>query len=253
MKTLMYVFGVLALLFCGCFAFASSADDINQIQGQLNADFTKQAALVTVSSTQDKKADDIKFVYDAYTKTKAKYDQDLTAYNTKAAEVMRGYQLLQPSVENYSQRVQSHNAHQCTETCRNGSCDGSCAWYTNERIQLDANKAQLQQAAAPLDAQASQLQTDKGYLDQTFEKLNLIQQGVKSDVAAWKAAQEKLKADWLANEAEIAALQATLAKVKGENDACLAKIPPACQISPLLDDQCEKMHAACGRMFDGNR
>lgn len=247
------VLAVLALLFCGCLAFASPADDIANIQNRISTDVAKRADMVQTSNAQDKKADDIKFVYNAYTKAKAQYDSSLQTYTTNVEEVKRGFDLLAPSLENYNQRVNQHNANQCTETCTNGRCDGSCAWYNAEKNQLGNNKQQIENVAAPLRQRAAQLENDKNYLDQTYDKLNTIYQGVQSDVAAWTAKEQQLKADWLANEAEISTLLADLARLKGENNDCLAKIPPACQINPLLDDKCEQMHAACGRMFDGNR
>jgi chromosome segregation ATPase len=255
-----HVLAVFALLFCGCLAFASTADDINQIQNQINTDVAKRADMVTRSNAQDKKADDIKFVWNAYTKAKTQYDSDVTNFNNKSNEVKRGFELLEPSIENYKERVNAHNARQCVEQCTNGSCDGSCGWYTAEKNQLDNNLQQLKQAEAPLDAAANQLQSDKSYLDQTYEKLNTIYQGVQSGIAQWKADELALKAEWEANEAEIAKLQAMLAQLQGENMDCFAKIPPACQNpeigpdgKPILDQNCERMHAACGRMFDGNR
>lgn len=254
------IIAILALLFCGCLAFASNADDIANIQNQLNNDYAKRADIITRSNAQDKKADDIKFVYDAYTKAKTQYDSDITAFNSKYEEVKRGYELLEPSIENYKQRVNAHNSRQCTEQCTNGSCDGSCGWYTAEKNQLDANKAQLEQAEAPLQAAVGRLENDKSYLDQTADKLSTIYSGLQSKVAAWKAAEQGLKAEWFANEAEIATLLATLAQLQGENMDCYSKIPEKCQNpavgpdgKPILDQNCERMHAACGRMFDGNR
>lgn len=245
------LFVVLLLLVSASIAWGDSS--IDAIQQQLNEHIAKRADIAARSDAQDKKADDIKFVFDAYKKADAQYTQDLAAHNAKVTELKRGYELLAPAAENYSQRVDAHNAHQCVEKCTNNSCDGSCAWYEAERSQLDANKASLQAAYAPLDAQGNQLNTEKSYLDQTAQKLDTIQSQLQPDIAAWKAAEAALKAEWDANEADIVQLQAMLAKLKGENDVCFSKIPPACQMNPLLDDKCEQLHAACGKLFDGNR
>ncbi len=255
-----------ALLLCtilfavGLFA-QTTGDQINALQQQIDARVAKRADFKAASDAQDAKASDIKFVYEAWQKQSAKYDQDLAAYNAKYTEVARGYQLLEPAAENYKQRVSQHNANQCTEKCVNGSCDGSCAWYNSEKAQLDANKAQLEQAYAPLEARASQLQNDKGYLDQTADKLNTIQQGVRTSVATWKEAEERLKSAFLDNEAEITRLQDMIARLRGSYNNCILNIPKECDKpnatlpngDPLLNGKCEEMHAACGRMFDGNK
>lgn len=251
---------LVALLFAVLSTVCWADDSIDAIQQQINQHVAQRADIAKRSDVQDAKAADIKFVYDAWQKQSAKYNQDLAEYNGKVTELGRNYELLRPASENYAQRVNAHNANQCTEKCTNGSCDGSCAGYTAEKNQLDNNKAQLQEAFAPLDARKAQLDSDKGYLDQTADKLNTIQQGLQSDIPAWKAAETQLKAEWDANEAEIARLQAMLAQLKGENAECFAKIPPACQNpavgpdgKPILDQNCEQMHAACAKMFDGNR
>jgi chromosome segregation ATPase len=244
---------LIAFLFAALATICWADDSMDAIQQQLNDHITKRADIAARSDKQDAKASDIKFVYDAWVKQSAKYKDDLAEYNAKNTEVKRQYELLQPALDNYKQRLAQHNANQCTEVCTNGSCDGKCAWYTAEKNQLDNNRAQLQQAYAPLDAQAQQLQSTAQYLDTTASQLDTIQAGLQKDLATWKQAETDLKAEWDANEAEIARLQALLAKLKGENDACFAKIPPACQMNPLLDDKCEQMHAACGKLFDGNK
>lgn len=251
---------IVALLFAVLSTVCWADDSIDAIQQQLNDHVAQRADIAKRSDVQDAKAADIKFVYDAWKKQSAQYGTDLDAYKSKVTELKRNYDLLAPAAENYAQRVNAHNANQCTEKCTNGSCDGSCAGYTAEKNQLDNNKAQLQQAFAPLDARAAQLESDRSFLDQTASKLDTIQTGLAQDVAAWKAAETQLKAEWDANEAEIARLQAMLAQLKGENAECFAKIPPACQNpaigpdgKPILDQNCEQMHAACAKMFDGNR
>lgn len=242
------------LLFSVAALGQTTGADLDAIQQQLNTHINQRADIAARSDTQDKVADNIKFVYDAWTKQSAKYKTDLDAYNTKNVDVMHQFEVLKPSLDNFSERMRTHNANQCVEKCtQGGGCDGSCGWYERERVQLDENQAQLKSAYAPLDAQAAQLTTDKGYLDQTAGKLDQIAEGLQKDIPAWKQAEADLKTEWDANEAEIARLQAMLSKLKGENDACFAKIPPACQMNPLLDDKCEQMHAACGKMFDGNR
>lgn len=236
------------------FTVAASAQTIDEIQQQLNDHITKRADIAARGDVQDKKAEDIKFVYDAWVKQSASYKEQLDTFNTKNADVVHQYNVLKPSLDNFTERMKAHNTTQCVEKCtQGGGCDGTCGWYERERIQLEQNQAQLKEAYAPLDAQAEQLESTKKFLDEFAGKLDIIGDGLSKDIPAWKQAEADIKTDWEANEAEIARLQALLAKLKGENDTCFAKIPPACQMNPLLDDKCEQMHAACGKMFDGNK
>jgi hypothetical protein len=230
------------------------AQTIDEIQQQLTEHIAARVPLAARGNVLDKKADQISFVYDAFVKQSAVQTQELAAYDAKNADVAHRMAVIQPSLDNWTQRLNYHNANKCTEHCtQGGGCDGSCAGYERERVQLEQNQAALKEAMAPITALANEVDAQHDHLVITSGQLAEIQAGLQKDVPAYKAAEAALKADWDANEAAIARLQAQLAKYKGENDACFAKIPPACQVNPLLDDQCEKMHAACGKMFDGNR
>jgi chromosome segregation ATPase len=203
--------------------------------------------------------ENIAFVSSAYDKQEAKYEQDVAAFTTKAQNLGRQYELLKPALDNYNQRVAAHNANQCVEK----NHDGSCAWYTAEKNQLDNNQAQLQQAYAPLDAQKAQLQTEQSYLNQTHEKLETIRTQLNSDIDSWKGKIESLKSDWDAHEAKMAQLEAKLAALYGDNQSCMAEVQrtPECDKpnavgpdgKPLLNGKCEEMVARCRRMFDGSK
>ena len=243
-----------ALLFAIMIPMMGRADDkIHEIQKELNAHFAKRADFDATEKTLTAKASDITFAYDAWVKQSAVQQQEVGTLSGKVKELGRQNDLLKPALDNFDQRVNAHNAHKCTEKCSNGHCDGSCAWYTAEKAQLDADMAQLQAAYAPLDRQTAELQNEQTQLNKNGDLLDQIRKNVHTDAANWNEAEAQLKASRDANEAEITRLQVKLAKLRGENSDCFSKIPSACQMNPLLDDQCEEMHAACGKSFDGNR
>jgi Tfp pilus assembly protein PilO len=81
---------------------------------------------------------------------------------------------------------------------------------------------------------------------------------VSAQTLQWTADVKQFKADWDDNEAQITVLQNTLARlkqIKVSVDSCMRSIPAECDApnTPLLVTKCEKMHADCGRLFDGNR
>jgi chromosome segregation ATPase len=259
MKRLLLV--VLALCLSGV-CWADKASDIANIKNQINTlENETPAMLERLGTLKTEKENQIDFVSQAYDKQKAQFEQDATAFSQKANDLKRQYQLLEPALENYNQRVTAHNSRQCTETCTNGVCDGSCAWYTAEKAQLDANQAQLQQAYAPLDSQKAQLATQQSYLEQTSEKLETIRTGLNDEIASWKSKIQQLQAEWEEHQKKIAALQQQLAAIYGSVNQCLADIPVECERpridpatgKPVLDQNCEIMKADCSKMFDGNR
>jgi DNA repair exonuclease SbcCD ATPase subunit len=260
---------VLPLLFVSLmFGFAVSAradkaSDIANVKNQIaTLENETPAMLKTLETLKAEKENQIDFVGAAYDKAEANYEQSVAAYNQKNADVKRQYQLLEPALENYKQRVDQHNANQCTEKCVNGSCDGSCAWYTAEKNQLDNNQAQLQQAYAPIDAAARQLQSESADLDQTKGKLEEIRTNLNSEIESWKGKIAQLKAQWEEHEAQLAKLNAELAILYGSVNNCMQEVnaTPECQRpaigpdgKPILDQNCEEMKAQCSKMFDGNR
>jgi len=235
---------------------AQIADVKNQIAALENDTPAMLDRLKTLNTEKDNQ---ITFVGQAYDKQEAQYQQDVAAFEQKAGNLKRQYDLLQPALDNYNQRVAAHNANQCTET----NHDGSCGWYTAEKNQLDANEAQLRQAYAPLDQQKAQLQSDKSYLDQTQEKLETIRTGLNDEIASWKGKVAQLKADWEEHEAQLAKLNAELAILYGSVNNCMTEVyttNPGCERpaygpdgKPILDQNCERMKAECSKMFDGNR
>jgi len=167
-----------------------------------------------------------------YQSDKTAYDLNLAAYSTAAGEL--------------NSALDSHNANRCTAPSDN---PGVCAAYNAEADRLNARRAQLQPTKDSLD------QT-KAFLDTTVGQLRELQSVMQAKYEKFAADAKAYDAQNNENEAKIKALadrwNALMGKLKGNNDACFAQIPPACQVNPLLDDKCEKMHAACGAMFDGN-
>jgi chromosome segregation ATPase len=241
-------------------ARADKASDIASVKSQIETlENDTPAMLDRLKTLNTEKDNQITFVSQAYDKQEAQLQQDSAAFEQKAGNLKRQYDLLQPALDNYNQRVQAHNDHQCTET----NHDGSCGWYTAEKAQLDNNAAQLQQAYAPLDQQKAQLQQDKAYLDQTQEKLETIRTNLNNEIESWKGKVAQLKADWEQHEAQLAQLQAQLAILYGSVNNCMTEVyatNPGCEKpaygpdgKPITDQNCERMKAECSKMFDGNR
>jgi chromosome segregation ATPase len=244
-------------------ARADKASEIADVKNQITAlENDTPVMLKTLETLKTEKENQIDFVGAAYDKQEANYEQELAAHNQKSADIKRQYQLLEPSLENYKQRLAQHNGNQCTEKCVNGSCDGSCAWYTAEKNQLDNNRSQLEQALAPVNAANDQLQSDAANLQQTHEKLEEIRTNLNSEIDGWKGRIAQLKADWDEHQAQIAKLNAQLAILYGSVNNCMQEVNATqeCQRpaigpdgKPILNQNCERMKAECGKMFDGNR
>jgi DNA repair ATPase RecN len=129
-------------------------------------------------------------------------------------------------------RVKHHNANVCTESCSNGHCDGSCGWYNKEKAALDSEKAQL---------------------EENRNLLNQIRDKASSDTLQWTGKAKALLSKIDENDARIEDLQNKLADLRKRYDTCRGSIPANCAVNPhVLDDKCERMHAACGKLFDGN-
>ncbi len=234
----------------------NKAAQIADLQNQISNIEQSYPAMEKRFKDLDTQKDNIKFAVDAYTKYNDKYKQDLGNFNQRQNEVNRQQQLLQPSVDNYKQRVAAHNAHQCTEVRGSGTCN----WYNNEANQLDANKAQIRQAQAQIDQQQNALEPQRQSLSTTLNQLKQIWDNNQTNIAKWKEDVGQLKSQYEAAAAKEAELKRQLAILQGDNAACLKTIPAACEKpaigpdgKPILDQNCERMKAACSRMFDGNR
>jgi chromosome segregation ATPase len=258
---------LIAFVLLLCCAIPAFSDDKSQqiadVKNQIAAlEGETPAMLDKLNALKTEKENQIDFVGQAYDKQKAQFEQEAAQFQQAAEANKRQYQLLQPSLDNYNQRVAAHNAHQCTEKCTQNGCDGSCAWYTAEKNQLDQNKTQLEQAYAPVDAEAARLKEQAGYLQQTGEKLETIRTGLNNEVASWKDRVAQLKSDWEAHQQKLAQLEAQLAALYGSAEACMAeaKSSPTCQQpaygpdgKPILNQDCERMVAKCRSMFDGSK
>jgi chromosome segregation ATPase len=254
----------LVILFCmlvSSFCWADKAQDIANVKAQIAAlENETPAMLDRVSDLKKEKENQIDFVGQAYDKQEAQYEQQVAAHNQKDAEVAHQLAIYKPSEDNYNERVAAHNARSCTEKCYNGQCDGSCAWYTAEKNQLDANKAELEREYAPIRQAVQELQQDSTYLQETHEKLETIRTGLNDEIANFKAKVAQLQADWDAHTQKMAQLQAQLAALYGSVNDCLRDIPAECQQpaygpdgKPILNQNCEDMKAQCSKMFDGNK
>jgi len=231
------------------------AAQIANLESQLGAVQANYPTMQDRLKVLDTTKDNILFAAKAYTKYNDAYTADTVAFNNQQDEVNRQQNMLNVSGENYKQRLAQHNANRCTEVTGSGTCN----WYNAEANQLDANKAQIQQAQAPIDRANAQLDAQRQNLAQTKAKLDTIWNQGQADADKYEAAMKQLRADYQANRAKELDLQRQLAILKGDQAACFKAIPPACQNpavgpdgKPILDQNCERMHAACGKMFDGN-
>src|SRR5271170_5172423 len=167
------------------------ATQIANLQGQIDTIEQQFGPLKARLDDLQKQKDNNDFVGAAYNKQNAKYATDLADFNGRRTEVNRQQQLLNPSIENFQQRIASHNAHQCVEH----NNDGSCNWYNQEANQLDALKADLLARQDAITARQAPLDTEKGYLDQTKAKLQTIyDQAVEND-KKYRAGMDQLKSE----------------------------------------------------------
>ncbi len=248
----------LTLLACLLAAAAFCQDKAAQIanlEAQLNAVQATYAPIEQRLKALDVDRSNNQFAADAYKKYNAKYSDDVNSFNNQQDEVNRQQDMLNTSVVNYKQRLAQHNANKCVQVAGSGTCN----WYNNEADQLNANQAQIAQAQTVLDQSNRSLDTQRQSLVTTKSQLDTIWNQGKANDDKYVAAMDQLKADYRASRAKELELQRQLAILKGDRAACFKAIPPACQNpavgpdgKPILDQDCERMHAACGKMFDGN-
>jgi len=105
------------------------------------------------------------------------YQKDLTTYNTNLAELAKKYDALKPAVAAYGDRVRDHNAHQCTEVNRDGSCNA----YVAEKNFLDAEQARLQAAYAALDVEKATITAEYTRLNNLSTELDKQKEAAKTD------------------------------------------------------------------------
>jgi len=196
------------------------------------------------------------FALDAYKKYSAKYSTDLADFNVRRVAVNREQELLNPSINNYTARAAAHNAHQCVEY----NHDGSCNWYNQEAAQLDANKAQLQQAQNAIDAKQAPLDTEKQGLDTTKAQLQTIYDQDAVNVEKYRQGMDQLKSEVFPLVDKENALLRQIAILKGNTADCMKAIPPECEKpqigpdgKPILNQKCEQMVAQCRAAFDGSK
>lgn len=226
---------IAVLLLIATVGFGQSIkDQLAGLQAEAAPLLTKREANKATLADLNKTKDDIDFGYATLTKYVDKYKTDRSAYDIDLGAYT-------PQAAALNSALDAHNANQCKG-------DG-CGWYDAEANQLNARRAQLQPVKDSLDSR-------KQFLDTTLGQLRELQSVMQAKYEKYTADAKAYNAQNDENEAKIQILaqrwQDLLAKLKGNNDECFAKIPPACQVNPLLDDKCEQMHAACGKMFDGN-
>jgi len=232
------------------------AAQVADLQNQITAIDQSFVPMKDRMDALEKQNEDSKFTWGAYKKANDQYNADIAAFNVKMDAANRASQLLKPSIDNFDQRLASHNANQCVE--RNH--DGSCGWYNNEAAQLEANRAQLNQAKAQVDAQFAALTPEAQRLDTTKAQLTTIyNQGMAND-AKWRQGMDQLKSDYYGAVDKQNELKRKLAILQGSRDDCFKAIPPKCQTpqigsdgKPVLDQDCERMVAQCRAAFDGSK
>src|SRR5271157_2222131 len=136
---------VIALMFCSCLAFADSIDDqINAAQQSLNSHLQTRETLTKQWPTFEQRKSDIEFAWAAYQKQAPIVKQEIDQIDQKQTVINSRYQELEPIKDQLVADGNRHNSQSCTEQCdQNGHCDGSCAWYQNEKAALEQRQAQL--------------------------------------------------------------------------------------------------------------
>ncbi len=223
------------MLLLATVGFAQSIkDQLAGLTAQAAPLLAQREANKATLKTLDQTLSDINFGFDTLTKYVAKYKTDKDAYDVD----LGGYT---PAAAALNTALDSHNANRCQ--------GNGCGWYDQEAANLNARRDQLQ-------VQKNSLDQRKQFLDTTLGQLRELKGVMDAKYDKYQADANAFNAQNKANEEKLQGLitqwNALVAKLRGNNDACFAKIPPACQVNPLLDDKCEQMHAACGRMFDGN-
>lgn len=250
---------VIALLFCSCLAFADSIDDqINAAQSSLNDHLGKRETMTKQWPTFEQRKSDIEFAYAAYVKQAPIVKQEADEINQKQAPIDAKYNDLKPLVEQLQADGARHNSNHCTEQCdQNGHCDGSCAWYENEKAALEQRQANLNGQINAVNAENKELDNQRQTVKKSADDLDQIMDTVSAQTLQWTADVKQFKSDWEDNEGQITLLTNTIARlkeIKSQYDGCMASIPAECD-NPATSDlvtKCEVMHARCGHMFDGN-
>jgi len=256
-------FGALILTVACLMTLAAHADtiddQINAAQSSLNDHLAKREALTNQWPAFEQKKSDIEFAYAAYQKQAPIVKQEIAAWTQKEDSCAAQFAAYVPALNQLEADGTRHNNTSCTEKCdQNGSCDGTCAWYEAERQALEQRQATLKAQVAPILAQKAELEKEGDTLQQSAKDLDTIMDNVSAQTLQWTADVKQFKADWDDNEAQIQVLQNTLARlkqIKTAVDSCTRSIPAECEApnTPYWVGQCAKMHADCGRIFDGNQ
>jgi len=255
-----WILPILALL-CSCFAFADALDDqMAAAQSKLDQRLQKRETMGKQWPTFEQRKSDIEFAYAAYEKQAPLVKQEIADWTQKENTCAAQFAAYVPALNQLEADGTRHNNTSCTEKCdeHGANCDGTCAWYENERRTLEQRQATLKAQVAPILAQKTELEKQGDTLHASAADLDQIIDTVGAQTLKWTADVKQFKADWDDNEAEITSLQniiARLRQVKTAVDSCMRSIPTECDApnTPLLVTKCEKMHADCGRLFDGNQ
>jgi peptidoglycan hydrolase CwlO-like protein len=197
---------------------ATPGGRIKDVKTKLKAAQQQDADYAAQFKNLESRLDDIKFAADAYKKQNDRWKQD---------------------ADNLNVQIRYHNDHMCTEKCVNGKCDGTCQWYRDEAERENSGGAQLKQQA---------------------DLLEQIRNNVLRDTQDYAERVKALAEKSDENTALIDRLKAQLLDLLGRYDQCRGSIPANCDApnavgpdgKPVLKAACERMHAKCGRMFDGN-
>jgi peptidoglycan hydrolase CwlO-like protein len=262
-KALVWAYLPVMLTLLVVFTTAARADDlqdqINAATQSLNEHVAKRDTLMGEGKALVTRKDNNDFAYSALVKQAPIVSQEIDQIGAHQKAIDSKYDALKEQVADLQAAGNKHNSISCTEKCtQGGGCDGSCAWYTAEKNQLESRQAQLNTEIESVNSENANLDTQRQTVKQSAQDLVEIQTKCESEAAAIQAAAQQLTAEWDENERQIQVYANTikrLQQIKDANDSCMRSIPSECDSpnTPALVTKCEQMHASCGKMFDGNR
>lgn len=216
MKKLLFA----ALLFTCVSASAGVMEEAKSLQDQFAADKTEYANVSATRAGLAKRYDDLKWTFDQVKKQADKFQTDRADLNMR--------------MDSQATVIANHNSR--------------CAGAFTDPGYVNSCNAEADQ----IDATSSTLNQENNSLEQTR---SLIKEAIQTQTEETEkvAAQDKAAMD---RQNELAADEQRiidrLTQIKGQVDTCQSAID-AVDAHPSSDSYKERMHAACGSMFDGNK
>jgi chromosome segregation ATPase len=246
MKAAIWIF----VLLCIPLSLSSETPDeaVARIQAELKQHLNLRLDLQGQFKKYAQKEDDIKWAYEQYKKQSDVLEGQKNELKQRAQVLASKYEVLEPQKAALEAKFNEHNSHPCYYSEKNPH---ECDAYDAEAKQLKDAQAVLNAKYEPLNKSKQAIINEGDGLDKNGELLEQIRQNVSNQTFAWAQDVKHLKGNWDDNEAAITRLQTELAHAK---DECIKSIPAYCDKpdNPNLNAKCERMHAACGRAFDGN-